>query len=215
MQKWETAIVKAVRKSTIKDVDDQQDCMQYVRLEILRAYKNHKKYDDFTPVVRSVIARRISDFGKKYEKSHRNISENRINNNRDDDHLYSIENEPEICYTDELSMEKVQNIEHVIQNDSSFNLMDIEIYDLLKDMVEREDNITIDKMTAEYYGYDSLEEYLNNNYTAPPTIQMDGSVIEYEPDRERQRKTFISRLSSFKNKLSRSLWEFDNGFSIN
>lgn len=55
--------------NTIKDVTERDDVKQYVQLELIKAYKNHKKYADWRNIVLSIIKRRIFDYRKRLRKN--------------------------------------------------------------------------------------------------------------------------------------------------
>jgi hypothetical protein len=55
--------------STIRDIAERDDVKQYVKLELIKAYKNHRKYADWKNIVLSIIKRRIFDYRKKIYKT--------------------------------------------------------------------------------------------------------------------------------------------------
>lgn len=179
----------------MKDYDTQQDCMQFVRFEVLKCYKNHKKYDDFNAVVKSVINRRISDFGKRVDIANRMITENRMNKNRDDSFLYSIDNQPEPVYDSSYHEERLQEMIYIVENDDTFTGHDKEVLEVITKIVTEEAKYNIDDMVAYYYGYKTVSDYIKNSN------QAEG----HESDKDRQRKKFLSRLKSFKTKITSAM----------
>ena len=208
--KYETNIISAVRGSNIKDYDNQQDCMQFVRMEVLKCFKNHKKYDDFHAVVKSVIKRRISDFIKKLSASNRLITENRMCPSGD--YVYSIENEPmeepDISHWEG----RLEIMMYIVDKDEDFTDDDKEVLCAIRKVVTEEQKYNFDHMIAHYYGYKNVQDYLSEDYTSPPILDEDGTIIkEYESDKERMRKKFITKLNSFKNKIVRGMKRYDYG----
>ena len=184
--------------------------MQYVRLELIKSYKNHKKYDDFDAVCKSIIKRRISDFTKKLACSNRIITENRMSSN--DDYKYSIENEAEEVGDTDHYMSRIEVMLYIVENDDDFDSEDKEILEIMMRVVKEEGRFSFDHMVAYYEGYDTVEEYLSNDHVAAPLELHDGTLHIYEPDRERQKKHFFAKLNSFKTKISRGVNRYEYGF---
>jgi len=186
------------------------DCMQYIRLELIKSYKNHKKYDDFEAVVKSIIKRRISDFTKKLACSNRIITENRMYSN--DDYTYSIENEAEDVGDTDHYMSRIETMIFIVENDEDFDNEDKEILEIMMRVVKEEGRFSFDHMVAYYEGYESVEEYLENSHVAEPVKLENGNLHTFEPDKERQKKHFFSKLNSFKSKMSRGINRYEYGF---
>lgn len=50
------------------DWHERQDIEQTLRIELIKSYKNHRKYDNWNRIVWSIISRRIQDYKKKLRK---------------------------------------------------------------------------------------------------------------------------------------------------
>jgi len=71
IEKYEK-IIESVVRSKIRDPIEQQDACQYIKIQIIKSYKNRYKYGkggkDWGNVVRSIIRRRAGDHRNKLSK---------------------------------------------------------------------------------------------------------------------------------------------------
>jgi len=66
-------LIQQKTRGAIRDKSYHGDVKNFLRLEILKAYKFKYKYNDWHYVVKSVINRRLSDYTKKIYRYNRNV----------------------------------------------------------------------------------------------------------------------------------------------
>lgn len=68
LAEYETTIKSKV-DSSFNNYHEREDVKQEVRLELIKAYKSHKKYADWPNIVKGIINRRIIDYRKRLYKA--------------------------------------------------------------------------------------------------------------------------------------------------
>lgn len=165
LNKFEKCIQSAVR-ARIYRPEDIEDCMQYVRLELLKLYKFRYKYGserDWKNVVLSAIVRRAGDFRVQILRSaDRFITENRLASDEDG---FNIQDLFAVSKSADDGKRILKIVSSIINREKIFNGWDKEFWNILKSRFKGGEEIK-DSQIRYYMGYDINDTEFKKNLNA-------------------------------------------------
>lgn len=167
-------LIEQKTRGAITDYKYQDAAMNYLRGQLLKAYKFRYKYDNWNRVVKSIINRRLIDYKKKIYKYNRIVTNSGLFNN-DDEYLdyYDIDKVSMQSKTIENADELEYLIRLIHDNKDKFFDVEYEYINTLITMYENGFDPMDNKKVYDFMGYvkDNSEDKKQFNKIRHRTIK--------------------------------------------